>query len=295
MTRISRFRGWAAIVVIAGLLLPSPAAALVGHFSVGATRGFRVRVTAYGFGVLLRVSRAAPDAARSNANYYLARASHRGEAIDARFGDLGQIKMRFHPTGATSDSARFGSCTGSDRYTFHRGVFVGNFEFRGENGFTQVHASRANGVLVTPPDHLRCAVFPPTALAPAIPLGNPADAFLDVGWRSGLTAQFFSAAGDGHDPARFLASRLETRGALAILRQVISHGTPSDFVTDTALSFATVTPPAPFAGSGELRREESGARTWTGPLAVSFLGAGSTPLTGSSFRTTLTRGFSASP
>jgi hypothetical protein len=183
MTRIRRFRDWVAIVAIAGLLLPSPAAALVGHFSVDATRGFRVRVTAYGFGVLIRVSRAAPDAAHRNANYYLARANHRGEAIDARIGDLGRIEMRFHPTGATFAGARFVGCTGPDRYTFHRGDFVGNFEFRGENGFTQVDASRANGVLVTPPGHLHCAVFPSTALAPAIPLGNPADTFHDAGWR----------------------------------------------------------------------------------------------------------------
>jgi len=291
-----RFAGCAALAVSAGLLLASPAAAMVGNFSVGATHGFRVKVVAYDFGVYVGVSRSATvNPKHGNINYYLARTRRRGEGLDAKIGDLGRIQMRFHRSGATYSRDRLLGCTGPDHFTYHRGVFVGSFEFRGEGGFTEVHVQRAKGVEVTPRGRLHCTGPPANPIASSIPLHNPAATWLFTGWRSGPIAQFFSAASDGRDPASFRASRFETRGPLAILREASARGAPSGFATDSALSFATVTPPAPFSGTGELRRDETGARTWTGSLAVSYLGVGATPLTGANFKTTLGRGFSGIP
>jgi len=69
------------------------------------------------------------------------------------------------------------------------------------------------------------------------------------------------------------------------------RGDEGDFSFDDALSSAKVSPPPPFRGSAELRRGASNQKSWSGPLAVSFLGAPEVPLTGTAFGASLSQGF----
>jgi hypothetical protein len=282
-------------LAICALAVPSGAAALVGKFAVGGSHGYRLTVFDYGFGVTLRVTRAKGSEPASSPGtwiYYIARAK-RGNLVSASFGDLGRVEMRFRPSREAFQSRRLQGCRGPDRYTYRRGSFVGSFEFRGEGRFTAVNVHRAQGTVVTPHGRLHCRTeLEPAAVGGLMPApGGRRVTSLFAGWRSGLVARFFLAATDGHDPAGFEARSYETRGALAILRRTLVKAPDAAFATDGALGFATLTPPAPFSGSGYLRRDASGARVWEGSLAVTFPGQPSLPLTGPEYRTGLTRNF----
>lgn len=68
-----------------------------------------------------------------------------------------------------------------------------------------------------------------------------------------------------------------------------AYAPASAFATDDSLSFADITPPYPFSGTGSIQRTPDGAPIWTGSLAVSAPGATNLPLTGPLFKTQLTR------
>ncbi len=106
--------------------------------------------------------------------------------------------------------------------------------------------------------------------------------------RSGLTAVLFGASERG-GKAGYLAEIEQTVGSLGVFRGVFVHASPATFAFDNALSSAGVTPPPPFSGSGSFQRAPTGAKSWTGSLAVSFPGAPNVPLTDPRFKTQLTR------
>ena len=56
------------------------------------------------------------------------------------------------------------------------------------------------------------------------------------------------------------------------------------FVSDDALTSATLRPPAPFHGKGTYSAGPDGTKAWTGPLSVAFPGAPRFPLTGTQFK-----------
>ena len=114
---------------------------------------------------------------------------------------------------------------------------------------------------------------------------------MSADWRAGLAATFFSARVDPAGKAHFDAEIEQSEGRLAIYRGAFIPASPLTFASDGALSFASVSPPAPFSGTGLLQRNPTGRRDWTGSLAVSFPGMPNFPLTGPQFRTSLARTF----
>lgn len=284
-----RWTLWLSLVLLA-LLCPPAASAAAGRFSLPASNGYRLTVTAFGYGATLRATRVkAPHPKHGAWTDYIARASGGARRIDASFGELGRVRMRFHPGGLVTHGKRERGCRGPDRYTYRHGVFVGSFEFRGEGGYTTVHTRRVKGTIASP-SVLHCsggAGHSRQTAGPKQP--KPGFTYLEAGWRQGLTARYFYASREGGGAVAFQVGDYESRGRLGIYRAAIAHGPPPTFATDSALSFATVSPPAPFSSTGYLRREASGARTWTGSLAVSFPGAPDLPLTGPQFKTRLVR------
>jgi hypothetical protein len=106
--------------------------------------------------------------------------------------------------------------------------------------------------------------------------------------RSGLTAMLFSAA-ERDGKAGFFAGVEQTVGSLGVFRGVFVRASPATLVADSSLGSAGVTPPPPFSGSASFRRGPTGAKSWTGSLAVSFPGAPNVSLTDPRFKTQLTR------
>ena len=297
MRQAARLRGALGLAVAVAILLAAPATALAGggfdlKFQFTATDGHKITVGGYDATAVLTVAKSDPASGRHAWSTYVARGKVSPTAIQAGFGGLGRVDMRFHQSGAVTYGKRHRHCLGADRYTIRRGVFVGSVRFRGEGGYVSTQVHRVKGKVVTP-RFLRCfdSLFEELeggGGAPHAKKERPKVTRLYSFLRSGLTAVFFEANERG-GKAGFLAEMEQTVGSLGVFRGVSVRASPATFAFDSALSSAGVTPPAPFSGSGSFQRAPNGAKNLTGSLAVSFPGAANVPLTDPRFKTQLTR------
>jgi hypothetical protein len=283
------------LVSIIAIVLALPASALAGDgfdlkFRFAAGDGYKITVAGYDATAVINATKS--DGAKGRAwSTYVARGKVSPTAIHAGFGALGQVDMRFHRSGTVRYGRRHRDCIGADRYTIQPGVFVGTVRFRGEGGYTSADVHRVRGKVVTP-RFLRCfdSLFEEFERLRhrKPPKDKPKVTRLSAFARSGLTAMLFGAS-ERAGRAGYLAEIEQTVGSLGIFRGVFVHGSPATFAADSALSSAGVTPPPPFSGSASFRREPTGAKSWSGSLAVSFPGAPDVSLTDPRFETQLTR------
>ena len=245
-------------------------------FQVDPSSGkYKVGVTTFGSSVTLVVS--TKHRANLSETLYVARGVARPDRLQATFGQFGKVLMRFH------ESSKHAVCFGTLRLVRHKGVFVGNLRFRGENGYVSVHVHRAVGGILEPAGscprrrhrhrHFDNSIFFET---PSALLAESRDG-VDF---TGLLALDFGPFSE------VLATHEESRGKLAIIRAVFAHPHKTFHVTEAATA-ANVSPPAPFHGAGHYRAAPDGATTWTGDLTVNFPGAPHSPLTGPEFETFL--------
>lgn len=293
-----RFRLAAGLVLSATALAawPATAAAEGGQqllLLAPGSNGYSIGISAEGATAFLDVSRPLPAGRAGTSSIYIARAKLSATRMRATFGELGAVSVRFRPSGKVKRSRAERGCSGPDHFTIRFGVFVGRLDFDGEGGYTAAHLDRAKGRVISPLS-LNCdgPVFPTPQ-----PRGSRSGeahrpsklTALRAGWRLGLSATSFTALDSRSGHARFFASSSQSQGALAIYRFAFALASPLTFAVDDALSLAGVTPPPPFSGSASFQRDVSGIKSWTGSLAVSFPGAPTVPLTGSQFKTQLTR------
>ncbi len=293
---MARRRGLLALASAFAILLAIPAAASASRgfdlsFQFTAKSGYRITVGGYDATAVLTAAKSAPTHGRRAWSTYVARGKVSPTAIHAGFGALGHVDMRFHPSGGVTYGKRHHHCIGADRYTIRAGTFVGSVSFRGEGGYASADVRRVKGREVTP-RLLRCF----DSLSEELDRGgrkhsakkHPKVTRLYSFLRSGLTAMFFDASERG-GRAGFVAEMEQTVGSLGVFRGVGVRASPATFAFDNALSFAAVTPPPPFSGSGSFQRAPSGTKSLTGSLAVSFPGAPNVSLTDPRFKTQLTR------
>lgn len=273
--------------------LPAAAAAKprqVLEFRLKGSGGYAISVKAVSGGpnASVQVERAPSHSSKGVAlTTYIARARVSTRRITAQFPGLGRIEVRFDPSGRVLHGIPQGNCRGPDRITTRPGTFRGLIEFRGEGGYTSVSAHQAAGSAASPPAlHCLGALTPGSGQPPR---SEPKLTTVDAIARRGLLATAFEAQSSGTQKALYLATSEETRGQLAISRIAIAPGPAGTFATDSALTFASVSPPPPFTGTGTLARNADGSRIWAGSLAVNFPGAENVPLTGPQFRTRLIR------
>lgn len=155
------------------------------------------------------------------------------------------------------------------------GRFTGRIHFRGENGYTRAHASKARGMSVSGAGRDRCGFFSQPS-----PAGNPGrdEAVLNScgpGPRLGFTA---AALFGDYALFRAMVQEQETNG-LGVLRFAYSDGRAGDEFSFDEESYrsAKVRPPWPFSGTGAYRDGEL-----RGDLSVSFAGREPVPLVPSS-------------
>jgi hypothetical protein len=288
-----RRRGIGLALVFAALLVSPASAAAAGggdlKLQFTASDGYKVSVGGYDSTAMINVSKPGRSSGRAWSTY-VARGKVTSNSIHASFGALGRVAMRFHPAGGVTYGKRHRHCVGPDRYTIQPGVFVGSVRFRGEGGYTAANVHRVKGKIVTP-RFLRCldTFFEEFEGAGGKKTANKKKVTRFSGFmRSGLTAMLFGVSERGSKTG-YLAEIEQTIGSLGVFRGVFVNASPLTFAFDSALSFAGVTPPPPFSGSGSFQRTPAGAKSWTGSLAVSFPGAPNVPLTGPRFKTQLTR------
>jgi hypothetical protein len=269
----------------------APRGPFMPKFELRAHGGYRVGVLGIGSAVIVEVARGHDGATTA----YVARGTVTPDRIQASFGDLGRVAMRFRPAGRISLSKPLRHCHGASRYRSRLGVFAGSFQFKGENGYISVRTHRAKGAI-------RDSLAP--HCGPQRPRGSEqnvasssGDGFqsiepesLTASWRHGVGAASFAAIGFRTE-LLYLAFAEQSEGALAKIRFAFASGPSTALSIDNALTQARVSPPAPFKGTGTYRAAPDGTTTWTGTLSVNFPGAGHFPLTGPLFKTELGAGF----
>jgi hypothetical protein len=259
------------------------------RFGFSAKDGYRIRVEGHRTTISLSVSHSERVRNAEASTIYFARARLGDNRIRASFGPLGSVAMRFRPSGRIIHAASEADCKGAQR-TVHLGTFIGTLFFRGEGGYVSTRIHRAKGRLINPGSP-HCAT-PAFATSPKYEGGDHQRGkltSLSAGFKLGLSAVYFTASTGRAPKAHYLAIAEQGAGQIAIYHAAYAEASPLTFATDSALSFASLTPPPPFSGTGSLQRDAEGVRTWTGSLAVSFPGDPDVLLTGSQFKTELTR------
>jgi hypothetical protein len=254
---------------------------------------------------------------------YFAHGKVTPSSIRASFADRGRIALRFRSSGRVIRASRRAGCRRPSKQVIGRfGVFVGELRFRGEGGYTSAEVHRARGgsidfaalvacfLGVAPRPHLTLprATLPMgldrlgfgavgRGTAPAAPGATthprrgPKPTILLADEKLPLSRTIFAARVRGHDGARFLALQAGSEGSIGIVRLATASAPASSFAAADTLAHARLRPPRPFSGEGAFEHGPGNEKTWSGPLAVSFLGAPHLSLTGPSFRTLLVRGF----
>jgi hypothetical protein len=288
--------------------------------------GYQFTVVAFGQVIALSVSNGREDLSddavgRFSTTTYLAHGRATPTSIHASFGDRGRIDLDFRPSGREIHASRQAGCRRPSGNTIAKlGLFLGELRFRGEGGYTSAETHRVHGGTVNLAALVSCrpggklpglnrssapprpspapyalgagrrrygkADFPGPAV-PTHPSHRPKRTTLFTSLKLPLSRTVFGVRQRGTGAARFLAAEEASEGRIGIIRLAGVSSPRSTFTFDDTLANATVAPPAPFSGRGVFQQGIGKAESWTGSLAVSFLGAPGVPLTGSSFRTGL--------
>ncbi len=292
--------------------------------------GYRVTVVASGQTVALSVASgpaprggpgvplgvgAGETTERSSITTYLAHGRVTPTSIQASFGDRGRIDLHFHPLDRSVHASKDVGCRRpSGKVVARLGFFVGELRFRGEGGFTSAELHRVLGGsvdfralvacllrgrsssgLALLPSAERSALFAPTGAVdvPAVPTHpsrGPRPTTLAAERKLPVSRTIFMARSRASE-VQYLALSTASEGSIAVVRFALASAPLPSFSFDDALAAAKVSPPAPFSGSGSFEHASGDAKSWTGPLAVSFLGAPRFLLTGEGFVPKLSRGW----
>jgi hypothetical protein len=294
-----------AVMAIGGAALASAAVADQGgasggkrievepRFELVGSHGYRLLISAREAMVSIGVGRGSNTETAGTSTTYIARGTSGAHGIHADFRQFGRVDVTFHRT-APAGRGLPPDCFGNwSRAKTVPGYFTGTVDFEGEDGYTVVHAHRVRGE----------EVLPPAGQCPWVAGGvNPLleDPNLEVppaNLRMSLLAIDKTPTGGLEFFARrvgksgFWAERWETKGRIGLLGVAYAIGPAAGFTSDPQVSHGVVHPPAPFTGSGFLRRSATGKRSWTGTLAAPFPGQGSVTLVGPDLHTTLSRSF----
>lgn len=242
-----------------------------GFVTEAAGGGYEVGVSTFGSSVMLVVSRERGD--YFDETLYLARGVARPDRLQATFGQFGKVQMRFR------ERSKHPVCHGRLKLTRHKGVFVGNLRFKGENGYVSIHLHRAVGGILEPsgrcPRRRHHHFHGDDSILFSSPAALLAESRNGVETTGTLAIEFLGESG-------VIATHEESRGKLAIIREALVFTHPAFNVNETATA-AKIAPPAPFHGTGRYRANPDGTYTWTGDLSVNFPGAPRFPLTGPQF------------
>jgi hypothetical protein len=213
--------------------------------------------------------------------------------VRARFGSLGQVSLRFRPSGPVHKRDPQPGCEGGAETT-EEGRFVGHLSFRGKGSYFHVSSAKGEAYLVHSP-RLRCEKGQAEESHPRSLRKNVAStplfhdeqsiALLYASTRShgryvGITAMHPEGSPPGADVQLGV---VESRHGMAVGHGVYMNGPAGTLLTSMPGAHpatATLAPPAPFYGKAAYS-EESDA--WTGTLGVRLAGL-SLPLTGSGFQ-----------
>jgi hypothetical protein len=281
------------------LILPTAAVAKHGEEVIGASqsadfqlkgsKGYSISVSGNRETVTLTAKRGSSSAT------YMTDGFVSPKKIKARLGRLGRVSVRFHPHGRPKriPASQYG-CRGKAE-TVRSGIWVGRIEFEGEQAYTAVHATRANGTATSSPK-LKCS----SDEGMEGKEGKSSDTRLTVLNASSdagpviVTALLIrSKAHPNRDLSGVGASLIETRGRRLVIFRSINSLVKDDAVTLNEdgghITSLTIAPPAPFTGTATFQRTQGSKGSWTGTLAGAFPGRGELNLAGLEFSAEVSR------
>lgn len=219
---------------------------------------------------------------RTGAVTYFAPATATEDSIEVDLGDLGHIAVSFHATGGTTGEKS--TCDKRHALAVRNGYYEGTIDFHGEEGYTEVEASRAEGDARMLLD-LVCAAESESGAGPGLP-----GAELRVrGPRKNPLPSLTVVENDPRAPVQLEVDAGEQREGISIERTIRMKAPRTAFDYDRKLRTAVLTPPAPFTGKACFRRVGPRKTRWSGNLTVNLPGCSGVRLTGGRLRASLFR------
>jgi hypothetical protein len=194
--------------------------------------------------------------------------------IAAALGGLGSIDLHFVPSGRTTKEHP--RCEPRQSVEFDSGFYEGRIDFEGEEGFTEVHATRAAGDLQLGLN-LICPGGPRVdGAGPGLP-----GALLHARrrWSKG-SLEMQARTNSPTRPTSFEASIEERGPTLPVIRSVAVSGAPATFRYDVSAQAARLAPPPPFAGVAGFDRAGKRQGHLHAGLTVDFPGRSGVSLAG---------------
>jgi hypothetical protein len=278
-------------LALGALLAPAHAAAVdsdLKHafaFQVEASNGYSIFAVAGneradGRGqVVLFVARA------HAAVLYGAPAQLTATSVEADLGALGSISLEVTPSGREK-TFRPRCDEESKTVTFESQRYRGNFEFHGEEGYTEA---------VTSAPRERTRFFYEIGCRTSSSLQVGGDDIPGAGLRlhsaRGKLGLDLKAHKNGPNKRAHLQVTLaEEHAGISIFREMSQWAGADAFDYDPLLDTAVLAPPAPFSGSASFHRGAAAANRWSGNLIVDLPGHSNVPLAGPGVKATLVPG-----
>jgi hypothetical protein len=237
--------------------------------------------------------------------------------IEADFGDLGHVSMRFHGRPETESDQGPVDCTGHPAFK-EVGVLRGRFRFRGEDGFAVVSTRQLRAFAIhsrrrvchfkarsdAEVDSLgvnegRAGGGSPLAAVPGSRARKPRIEIDTLSVRSSSNGRRLTLDVFETRPSLLpliVAAARERDGAVLVERAALSipeHQSLEVSRPGAGPLSGVFTPPKPFQGKATYTTRPGLAPSWEGDLRVSFPGAPRTMLTGPGFHAQLCRAFSS--
>lgn len=276
--------------------------------SASASNGYDLHVSTRGHHrVTLTVSRPFERSATYTTHGRVSR-----NRIEADFGRLGRIDVHFRPRSRSHSQfpgfdvpdflRRFRYCRGR-KPVLEFGRFEGTIRFRGEDGFTQLHAKSASGAVDR--EYRRvCKRKRRSGDAGDFDdlFDNATANYLLAVDRSPRHVVVFESVSFDFGPglgdlSEFIGTLIavvvrERHEGMRIERFSLAEGDAGSLLVSPKEKnpiTATVTPPKPFHGTADFEKAKGTPPTWTGTLRASVPGAGVVWLTGEDYRATFCR------
>jgi hypothetical protein len=214
--------------------------------------------------------------AKRESVFYSTPATMTETSIHADLGELGEISVNFQRSGKVA-SVR----CGNRPIKFDSGNWVGTIAFHGEEGYTNVEAT-------TVPGNAELLLEPFCGGSESYGGSSERRRGAELSVRNPALGPELTVRKSRPGAAAVISARLsEYENGISIERTVARWIPGTDFVYDSTLRTATVTPPAPFSGSAQFDLGEKAGRRWSGDLTADFPGRSDVALAGPLLRATL--------
>jgi hypothetical protein len=207
---------------------------------------------------------------------YLAPATVTETSMQADLGELGEISVSFSRTNRATSAL----CD-EEKIPFDSGLYEGKIDFHGEEGYTSVEATAVPGNI----DWVLSVVCGDFTIGGG-PSGRARGAELSVR-NPGLGPELSVRKKRPGAAVSITASTTEFTNGISIERLVRLQMPGKHFRYDRRLRTASLSPPAPFAGSARFDLGKKAGQRWSGDLTVDMPGRAGVPLVGSSLRASL--------